>query len=80
MDDSWSTRCPIDAIAPLKECMPCDAFTDLYRCLHFADDFDDDEEWSDIFFEEKHVSPRWQIIDESLVRLRMQSTDGGKIA
>ena len=57
VDDSWSTRCPIDAIAPLKECMPRDAFADLYRCLHFADDFDDDEEWSDIFFDEKHVSP-----------------------
>jgi hypothetical protein len=57
VDDSWSTRCPIDAIAPLKECMPCNAFTDMYRCLHFADDFDDDEEWNDIFFDEKHVSP-----------------------
>jgi hypothetical protein len=37
--------------------MSRDAFTDIYRCLHFADDFDDDKEWSDIFFDKKHVSP-----------------------
>ena len=57
IDECWSTRCPLDSIAPLKESMPRDAFTDMYRCLHFADDFDEDEEWSDIFFDEKHVSP-----------------------
>ncbi len=37
--------------------MPCDAFTDMYRCLHFVDNFDEDKEWSNIFFDEKHVSP-----------------------
>ena len=57
VDDSWSTQCPIDAIVPLKECMPRNAFTDMYRCLHFADDFDNDEEWSDVYFDKKHVSP-----------------------
>jgi hypothetical protein len=57
VDDSWSTRCPIDAIAPLKECMPRDAFSDMFRCIHFLDNFDDREEWSEIFFGKKHVLP-----------------------
>ena len=48
---------PDQSIAPLKECIPCDAFTNMYWCLHFADDFDNDEEWSYIFFDKKHVSP-----------------------
>ncbi len=57
VDNSWLTPCPIDAIAPRKECMPRDAFSDMYRCIHFLDNFHDDEEWSDIFVDEKHVSP-----------------------
>jgi hypothetical protein len=56
--------CDADSIAPLKESMPCDAFTDLYWCLHFADDFEENEEQSGIFFDKKHVSPEsahhWQ--------------------
>ena len=36
--------------------MPRDAFTDMYRCFYFADDFNEDKEWSDIFFDKKHVS------------------------
>jgi hypothetical protein len=48
----------VDSIASLKESMTCDAFTDMYRCFHFADDFfDKDEEWNDIFFDKKHVMP-----------------------
>ena len=57
VDNSWSTRCLINAVVLLKECMPHDAFTNMYWCLHFADDFDNDKEWSDIFFDKKHVSP-----------------------
>jgi hypothetical protein len=44
VDDCWSTQCLLDAIAPLKESMLHDAFTDMYRCLHFIDDTDKDEE------------------------------------
>jgi len=44
--------------------MPRDAFTNLYWCLHFADYFDKNKDWSDIFFDKKHVSPasarHWQ--------------------
>jgi hypothetical protein len=48
----------------LKESMPRDAFTNFYWCLHFADYFDKTKDWSDIFFDKKHVSPasahHWQ--------------------
>ncbi len=41
----------------MKESMPHDAFTDMYWCFHFVDDFNKDKGWSDIFFNKKHVSP-----------------------
>jgi hypothetical protein len=37
--------------------MPRDAFSNMYQCIHFLDNFDDDEEWRDIFFDKKHVLP-----------------------
>ena len=38
--------------------MPKDAFQDLYHCLHFTDDWDEEEgvEWDDIYLDEKHTS------------------------
>ena len=57
IDDCWSTRCTIDSIAPLKESMPRDAFTDMYRCFHFADDFEGEEDWSYHFVDEQHPTP-----------------------
>ena len=33
------------------------AFKDMYRCLHFTDDWDeedDDEEWDNIYLDEKY--------------------------
>ncbi len=50
INNSWSTQCPIDAFAPLKEYRLHNAFTDMYWCINFADDFDGDKMWSDIFF------------------------------
>ena len=59
IDDSWSTRDPLETIGPLKESMPPDAFRDMYRCMHFTDDFDKEslDEWSDVYFDEKHTLP-----------------------
>jgi hypothetical protein len=57
VDNSWSTQCPIDAIALLKECMPRNEVSDMHWCIHLLDDIDDNKEWSDIFFDEKHVLP-----------------------
>jgi hypothetical protein len=36
-----------------------DAFRDMYRCMHFNDDFDEEspDEWSDVNFDKKHSSP-----------------------
>jgi hypothetical protein len=58
-DNSLSTRDPLEAIGPLKECMPRDAFRDMYCCMHFNDDFDEEspDEWSDVYFDKKHSLP-----------------------
>ena len=42
--DLWSTRDAFSACHPIKERMPQYAFKDLSRCMHFADDWDDDDE------------------------------------
>ena len=43
MDDAWSSRDLLGEIRWVTECMPKDAFKDLYRCLHFADDREEDD-------------------------------------
>ena len=47
IDKTWSTQESLDEIGTVKESMPKDAFRDLYRCLHFTDDWDEEEsvEW-----------------------------------
>ncbi len=45
---------PINAIVLLKQSMQCNAFTNMYWCLHFSDNFDKDKEGSNIFFDDKH--------------------------
>ena len=59
IDKTWSTRESLDAIGTVKESMPQDAFKDLYRCLHFDDDWEEDEgvDWGDIFTDEQVTSP-----------------------
>ena len=43
----WDTRSSLRAIGAIKESMPQDAFKDLCRCMHFADDWEvDDERWA----------------------------------
>jgi hypothetical protein len=38
----------LKAVSSIKEAMPQDAFKDLCRCMHFADDWEDDgERWSE---------------------------------
>ena len=39
--------------------MPKDESRDLYRFLHFTDDWDEEEgvEWDDIYLDENHTSP-----------------------
>ena len=59
IDKTWSTRESLDAIGTVKESIPNNAFRDLYLCLHFTDDWYEEEgvEWDDIYLDEKHTSP-----------------------
>ena len=67
---------PLEAISLLKESMPRDAFKDMYCCMHFTDDFD--EEWSDVYFDEKHSLPMTERHHKNLARLRTQYAIGGR--
>ena len=51
----WSVREILDAVPLVKEFMPQDAYKDLYRCMHFVDDWkaDSDSEWEEYFVDPK---------------------------
>ena len=56
--DCWSTRESLDAVGTAKESLPRGAFTDMQRCMHFADDWEEEEEaWNDYFTDVKVESP-----------------------
>ena len=56
--DLWSTRDAFSACGSIKENMPQDTFKDLSRCMHFADDWDDDDErWDEVYADEKEEVP-----------------------
>ena len=43
----YSTTEYFDAVGPVKESMPQDAYKDLLRCMHFSDDWEEDEDGDD---------------------------------
>jgi hypothetical protein len=55
----WSTLESLNTIGMVKESMPCGAFSDMQRCMHFADDWDEDngEVWDAYFVDKKVESP-----------------------
>ena len=54
MNQMFSTRDMFDACEPIKQSMTLDCFKDMVRCLHFSDDWDeDDEEWDRIYTDAK---------------------------
>ena len=55
IDNMWSVREILDAVPSVKESMPQDAYKDLYRCMHFVDDWeaDTDSEWEEYFMDPK---------------------------
>ena len=58
IDDIWSTRHAFSANGPIKESMPQDNFKDLRRCLHFANDWEeDDDRWNKVYEHEKEAAP-----------------------
>jgi hypothetical protein len=59
VDNCWSTRKALDAVGTAKESMPCGAFSDMQRCMHFADNWEEKERdvWNDYFTDVKVESP-----------------------
>ena len=55
IDNMWSVREILDAVPSVKEAMPQDAYKDLYRCMHFVDDWEADthSEWEEYFMDPK---------------------------
>ena len=55
IETMWSVREILDAVPSVKEAMPQDAYKDLYRCMHFVDDWegDADTEWEEYFMDPK---------------------------
>ena len=58
IDKTWSARKSLDAIGTVKESMPKVSFRDLYRCIHFTDDWGEEEgdESNNIYLDENHTS------------------------
>ena len=47
VEETWSTRESLDAVGAVKERFPQDAFRDMYQCMHFSDDWDEEKEGDD---------------------------------
>ena len=59
IDKTWSTQESLNAVGTVKKSMSNNAFLDLYCCLHFTDDWGEEEgvEWDDIYLDVNHTSP-----------------------
>jgi hypothetical protein len=59
IEETWSSRESLDHVGAAAECMPKDAYIDMYRCMHFSDDWELNEDgsgetyWEDIFEDER---------------------------
>jgi len=53
-EQAFSTRDSFDAVEPIKRAMTLDAMKELTRCLHYGDDWID-EDWAD--YEDAQVAP-----------------------
>ena len=42
VERTWNTREPLRAVGSVKESMPKDAYQDMYRCMHFSNDWEED--------------------------------------
>ncbi|KAL7527968.1 hypothetical protein ACHAXR_007787 [Thalassiosira sp. AJA248-18] len=57
IDETWSTRESLDAVGAVKDSMPKDAYIDMYRCMHFSDDWEEEDgevPWESIYADEKY--------------------------
>jgi hypothetical protein len=53
---TWLTRESLDAIGTCMEYMPKNAFKDIYTCLHFDNDWDDNDGWDNVYADQKRCS------------------------
>ena len=78
VNNCWSTRNALDAFGSAKERMPCGAFSDMQRCMHFADDWEEKEGdvWNNYFTDVKvelpgevaHHSRKFAIIKDAFIK------------
>ncbi len=54
---TWLTCKLLNAIGTCMECMPKNAFEDIYTCLHFDDNWDDNDGWDNVYADQKRCSP-----------------------
>jgi hypothetical protein len=78
IDASWSTQCPLNSNAPFKESIPRNAFTNMYRCFHFAMTYLKRTRSGATSSLTSMCCLRRQSIAKSLVRSWTQSTGNGK--
>ena len=59
MAETWSTQESLFEIGVCTECMPKAAMRDMNRCMHFTDDWkeDDEDDWDAIYDDPKCESP-----------------------
>ena len=59
IEHSWSTRDLLFHVGSFTESMPLDAFKDMHRCLHFADDWEEDAnaDLEDVYLDKKVELP-----------------------
>ena len=44
VEETWYKQDSLDAIGAVKESLPQYAFRDMYQCMQFLDDWDEEEE------------------------------------
>ena len=54
--ETWSMQESVDAIDAVKECMPQEAYKEIYPCMHFSDDWEleEGELWDKIYSDERY--------------------------
>ena len=60
IEETWSTRESLFEVDVPTESMPRNAFQDLNRCLHFVDDWEDEDgvDWEDVYLDERYKTPK----------------------
>ena len=55
IDNMFSVRKNLDSVPCVKKAITQDAYKDVYRCMHFVDNWeaDSDTEWDEFFYDTK---------------------------